>query len=132
MSAGTLPGIEKPFTEEQATAFFAWVFGGKHHIPGKLKKYGLGWAVCCARDLATWDQDYLTRLVFAAHDACIRLAIEGASPQYVRICIWKRKGREGSVYARHPALMSAVIKWRIHNPLPDGELDDENPQPRGA
>src|SRR5690606_37053952 len=67
--------------------------------------------------LATWDGDALTRLVFMAHDATLRLAIQPASPQYIRLMFHPRK-REGSLVERHPTIEDALAQWRTRHPDP--------------
>ena len=67
--------------------------------------------------LATWDGDALTRLVFLAHDATLRLAIQPASPQYIRLLFHPRK-REGSLFERHPTIEDALAQWRTRHPAP--------------
>lgn len=99
---------------EEAVEFFSILFGGEHHIPnqGKLKEYGMGWAVDGVRDAATFDFDLLTRIVVLAHDKCVRVEIVARSPKDLRIAIHKRAGREGAMYARHPTLEGAVARMR--------------------
>ena len=65
--------------KEQAIDFFAELFGGEHHIPRSwVKEFGLGWAVIYDGDFATFDAGMLTRLVFLAHDRCIRAEVSRA------------------------------------------------------
>ena len=106
-------------TKEQATAFFAELFCGEHHIPrGGVKEWGIGWCVSTWADLSTFDADKLTRLVFLAHDYCVRAEVTHSGPRMVRICIWQRDTREGSIAERHPTLEQAVAAWRERNPAP--------------
>lgn len=62
--------------------------------------------------LSTYDFNNLTALVFLCHDRCIRLTIEGASPNRLRLLFHKREGRAGSIYERHPTLDEAVRDLR--------------------
>lgn len=103
----------KHLTKEEATAFFAELYGGEHHIPGyKVLDFGYGWMVKHDRgDLATYDYNDLTRLVLMAHDKCIRVSINPISKTAVGIAIWKRQ-REGSMSERHPTLEHAIEKFR--------------------
>ena len=104
---------------EEAIAFFAELFGGAHHIPGagyaagpKVKPWGAGWAVVTSMDLATFDSDALTRLVFLAHDRGYRAEVSPAM-RYLRIAIWRRALREGgAMWERHPTLDAALALWR--------------------
>ncbi len=96
---------------ENAEAFFSEVFGGRHHIPGKLKEWGPGWAVTTHGELATYDFDALTRLVFLAHDRCVRVSIRPASPMHLRIIVHQRQ-REGPFCSRHPTLEQSIERLR--------------------
>lgn len=111
-----------PMSYEEAVTFFSAFFRGEHHIPhgdrhtGRegVKAYGDGWLVHATGDLATWDFDGLTRLVFLAHDYGYRASVEGIGPGRVRIAIWKR-GREGRMSHRHPTLAQAVEAWNTRH-----------------
>ena len=54
--------------------------------------------------LATFDFDHLTKLVLAAHKNCVRVEIEPANMQGVRVTFWPRDKAEGSMFERHPTL----------------------------
>lgn len=81
--------------------------------------HGHGGRVVVSGDLATFDQDHLTRLVFAAHDRCARVSVEQAGPRALAICVWPRK-REGRTPERHPTLEQAVADWRAGHEVPRG------------
>lgn len=100
-------------TQQQAIEFFSEFYGGEHHIPGwKPKPCGFGWSVNHDRgELATFDFNQLTRLVFMAHDKCIRVEVYPEKKGVMRIAIWQRQ-REGSIDARHPTLEQALNKFR--------------------
>lgn len=102
--------METPFKE--AEDFFSELYLGKHHIPGKIKAYGPGWHVNHLGSLATFDFNELTRLVFLAHDQCMRVEIINSGPGMVKIAIWKREGRTGSMWQRHPTIDEALKQWR--------------------
>jgi hypothetical protein len=112
-------------TKEQAVSFFAELFGGEHHIPNGLKPYGSGWKVSCYGDLSTFDFDRLTRLVFLAHDRCVRAVVEQSGPRMVGIVIWQRAKREGSICERHPTIEQALEMWRKFHPKEDEFKDEE-------
>lgn len=97
-------------TEQEATAFFSAFYRGEHHFPGKLKPYGLGWAMSHFGCLSTFDSDDLTRLVLLAHDRCIRVQVEQGGPNRLRIAVWKR-GREGQFCERHPTIEQAIAAF---------------------
>lgn len=106
-------------TKEQAEDFFGELFYGKHHIPGEVKPFGVGWKVnAYGGSLSTYDFNNLTRLVFLAHDKCVRAEIVQGGPGRVGIAIWQRAGREGDIYARHPTIESALDEWRSKHPVP--------------
>lgn len=67
--------------------------------------------------LATYDSDELTRLVFLAHDACVRVSIEARGPHHLCFRFSLRKLREGgSVWDRHPTIEGALARWREEHP----------------
>ena len=112
------------FDHAQALQFFSDLFGGAHHIPGagyaagpKVKPWGDGFCVVTCSDLATFDADVLTRLVFLAHDRGYRAEVSPAM-RHVRIAIHRRLLRDGgSMWERHPTLEAAVADWRQrHDP----------------
>lgn len=106
------------FTQEEATSFFSEYYRGEHHIPGcKVKKFGFnGWCVSDDRGgLDTYDFNQLTRLVFMAHEKCIRVEIAPLSSSRLRIAIWKRK-RDGSMSQRHPDLQTAIEQFKNSQP----------------
>ena len=104
-------------TREEAIAFFAEFYCGEHHIPRKgLKPCGNGWSVNHRGSLATFDFNTLTRLVFLAHDRCVRVEIMHGGPGSLKIGIWQRD-RNGSSTQRHPTITEALETWREKHPL---------------
>lgn len=73
---------------------------------------GQGTAFTLPARLATIDGDALTRLVIGAHDMGIRVEIEPCNMQRLRICMWTRKTRTGSLGRRHPTMEEAVATFR--------------------
>lgn len=66
--------------------------------------------------LATFDGDALTRLVFVAHDHCVRVEICGTGRRD-SICVLfhprQRASNDGGpLWSRHPSLEEAVAAWR--------------------
>lgn len=102
-------------TEEEALEFFSILYCGKHHIPGKLHPFGFGWCVNDYGDFSTWDLNKLTRLVFLAHDRCIRAEVLSSGPRMVKIALHKRK-RIGGTPERHPTIDEALRSWRERHP----------------
>lgn len=106
-------------THEQAVEFFSKLYGGVHRIPGARYKWenvrpyvvkGC-WQVSHAGDIATYDYDQLTRLVFLAHEMCIRAGITPCGPRHIRIYITARE-RVDSYTQGHPTLAEAMDKLR--------------------
>lgn len=111
-------------TKEQAVEFFAELFLGEHHIPRSgVKGFGFGWAVIYDGDFATFDAEMLTRLVFLAHDRCVRAEVSHAG-MHLRISIWQRV-REGRKSQRHPTLETALSDWRKYYPAPASSPERE-------
>ena len=104
-------------TKEEATNFFSEIFGGEHHFPSELKEKAGGWSICSGMDLSTYDYNMLTRCVFLAHDKCYRLSIKQGGPGKVKLSIWKRYDRDGSIYYRHPTIEQALATWREKHPI---------------
>lgn len=103
--------------KEEAEAFFSEIFAGLHR-PSALKPFGLGWSITSDRDLATFDGDTLSRLVFLAHDRAVRVEIQPCNMRFVRIAVHARSRRDGSIFKRHPSLSGAVAEWRQRYPEP--------------
>lgn len=125
--------MTEAMSKAEAVAFFSAFYGGEHHIPGYsagVKPFGpFGWRVSHSGDLSTYDCNELTRLVFMAHDRCIRVSVKQSGPRRVGIVIFKRVRVADNSYARHPSLADAVEKWRKAYPLehPDAVLPAPNP-----
>lgn len=97
---------------KDAESFFSDLYDGLHHLPGKIKPFGEGWSVNHSADLSTFDFNTLTRLVFIAHDRCMRASIMQSGPGMVKIVVWKREGRTGSMCSKHPTIEEALDVWR--------------------
>jgi hypothetical protein len=99
-------------TKEEATSFFSELYRGEHHLPSKVKEWGEGFCVEDFAGMATFDFYNLTDFVIMCHDKCIRGEIRPSSPRSMKVCIWKRQGREGSMSLRHPTLEQSIEKLR--------------------
>ncbi len=89
------------------------VFHGEHHTPDRIYAFGRG--IKCnvfGSQMATFDFDYLTRLVVLAHDRCVRVEIAPSGPGRVGLALFKRAGRDGSIYDRHPTMEQALERIR--------------------
>ncbi len=95
--------------------------GGWHHYPGSKAMFKkIDWSgdryvrVPLRRSYATYDGDGLSRLVFLAHDAAIRVDIE---PHMRCIALMLHpRSRDGGFSAKHPTLEQAVAMHRKHHP----------------
>lgn len=113
-------------THRVAADFFSAVFRGRHHIPGpsctgseNVRKRGNGWCVILNRgqDLSSYDDDYLSRLLFLAHDRAVRVTISSAG-MHTRISIHQRLPLDDvpengwRMADGHPTLEQAEKNWR--------------------
>ena len=108
-------------------------------LPGASLHVGDRWMSLLQRaPLSTFDNDTLTRMVFAGHDACVRVEIGPYAPyvdedrtemllseggdgdypltveglQVVEIRVHARDRRDGTLCDRHPSLDTAVSAWQ--------------------
>lgn len=90
---------------------------GFHHFTARVKPFGNGVEYNgLAYGLATYDVDQLTRLVFLAHDRCIRVELGPSAPGRIKIILHRRHHREGGdIWFRHPTLEAAVSAWRARH-----------------
>lgn len=70
------------------------------------------------KSLATFDFDYLTRLVFLAHHLALRVEVEPCSRFSLRVMFHARK-RTGDIFQRHPRLTEAVERFEKHISSPE-------------
>lgn len=66
-------------------------------------------------EMASFDFDELTKLVFLCHTARIRVAIDGCGPHMIRLTFSERKA-EGDIAVRHPNLAEAVAVFEKYLP----------------
>lgn len=89
------------------------LFGGWHHIDGPIKQFGDGVQHNASPNwFSTFDFNLLTRLVFMAHDRCIRASVDPSGPGLIKVTLFKRHTREGSMSQRHPTLDEAIQIYR--------------------
>ncbi|MDR5742481.1 hypothetical protein QCE73_04840 [Caballeronia sp. LZ029] len=77
----------------------------------RWKGWGHGIAIPWKNDLATWDFNGLTNLVFLSHEARIRVEIRPNGFHGLLLCFWPRVAK-GSMCERHPNLAEAVAAFR--------------------
>ena len=104
------------------------VFGGEHHV-GKIKWSGDTRKRCefttFASNISTFDFNELTRLVVAAHDHCVRVAVENGGPRRLKVTISERKlDASDALTGGHPALEEHVAAIRKGGPRAMQELYD--------
>ena len=93
--------------------FLSQLFCGFHHICATPKKHGRGIEINTREyRLATFDFDYLTKLVIMAHNWCLRVAIDGSGPGMIKIILHKRHLVEGDIGKRHPTIEQAIEKYK--------------------
>jgi len=116
------PVAFSPLGRRVAHLLDAWV--GIHHISrGILRRVDWSdpWLIRTAcpsyANLATYDGDHLTRLVFLAHDLCVRVELRPHGPSYVGLVFTPRE-RDGDReqhmrdLRNHPTLDEAVAAWQ--------------------
>jgi hypothetical protein len=126
----------KPWmTDDQWECARMWasIVGGFHHVVGEIKDAGRGIRVTAyASGFSTFDFDRLTALVFAAHDACIRVELAQSAPAKVAFYLHKRHAREGAMHLRHPTIETALTEWRKRNPASEESTTPDATPPDGA
>ena len=73
---------------------------------------------------STTDFDNLTRLVFLAHHCAIRVSLEAAARQHIKL-IFHRRERSGDYSRRHPFLEEAVKRFKDNVSLPEYDKEIE-------
>lgn len=90
---------------------------GAHNLPVNWQraKFGKKWAYTefmFRGEMATADFNALARLVILAHEECVRISIEPHTFQHLKIRMFTRYSREGSMFERHPTIDQAVAEIR--------------------
>ena len=116
-----LPEQLSPFQAKVAD-IVGMVFGGAYNAPinwetvdwdyGRGVSFVLRWS---GMELATFDADKLTKLVFLCHEARIRCSVSPGGFRSLRLSFWQRT-EEGSIGRRHPNLDEAVTAFRQYLP----------------
>jgi hypothetical protein len=102
---------------EKAANLLGWVYRGIYHMPTNILR--AKWddprfveVILFARPISTFDDDSLTRLVVGAHDLCLRVEIQGASPHCLRLWFSERSREGRDIYHYHPTIEEAVQRVR--------------------
>lgn len=96
---------------------------GIHNMPSRHQRNKTDWShdhyirFSVDQNLATFDGNLLTRLVFLCHDYALRLEIDGACKGYVTLMFHERRHGPGRFFERHPTLEQAVKEHRKDSPL---------------
>ena len=96
------------------------LYCGLHHIQKSSIKKVHTWnkshyfAIVIKTDgkYSTYDNDYLTKLVFSAHDHAVRIEINPRSSWGYMEIMFHGKKREGKKWERHPTIEQALDEWR--------------------
>jgi hypothetical protein len=98
--------------------FLGYLYAGIYHISSQVLHKRVDWSnkhwievTVSHHAMATFDYSYLTKAVLLAHHFCLRLAIEGAAPKYIRL-VFHPRTREGDIGHSHPTLDEAVTKFK--------------------
>jgi len=87
---------------------------GLHHMPDTVRMctaHGIELVFHRGKTFSTFDFNDLTRLVFVAHDQCVRAEI-GARGMHTAVMLHARDTRKGPMHARHPMIEQALAEWR--------------------
>ncbi len=96
---------------EKVEAVLDEVYCGLHHLPNKLKDCGHWFELNHYGDLATFDFNQLTILVFAAHKYCVRVSVNQSGRGMIKLLFHNRE-REGGISQRHPTLDGAIEQYK--------------------
>lgn len=96
------------------------LFVGLYHLDGAEK---VDWANdhhievrVVYKEFATFDTNLLTKLVFLAHDRCLRVSVNPRSPHALTLLFHQRR-RAGGVFERHPTIEQALAMHREYYPI---------------
>lgn len=101
---------------------------GLYHISEAVHSSGTDWTdpryvrVCLRPayiNLCTVDRNFLTRLVFLAHDYGMRVEIDPHTFHHFTLAFWQREARTGSYSERCPTLEQAVEEYRASYAAPE-------------
>lgn len=109
-------GLEVSPLGKQVAEILNYVFVGLYHMSisdivsgawhrNDVITLNIGWV-----GWSTYDYDLLTKLVFCAHRACIRIDMKPVGMNYMRISFSKRE-RNGDLMTGHPRLDDAVANF---------------------
>lgn len=104
---------------EQVADLLGDLFVGLYHLD---KAESVDWANdhhievrVAYKDWATFDSNLLTKLVFLAHDRCLRASISPRSAHAITLLFHQRQ-RDGGIWDRHPTIEQALTMYREFYP----------------
>ena len=105
---------------EQVADLLGDLVCGIYHIDG-VEKFDWANPHCIEvpwkhNDLATYDSNQLTRLVFFAHDRCLRVSVTPRSHQSLNLRFWRRERDAVSNFQRHPTVEQSLAEHRKYWP----------------
>lgn len=92
------------------SALYDTDWSNTHHIEVSLEN---GYVTLC-----TVDSNFLTRLVFLAHDYGMRVEIRPRTFRHLTLMFWQREVRDGSISERCPTAEDALAAHRAAYPMP--------------
>lgn len=119
----------------KAGRVLSFVYGGVHNIP-KSQRRALQSAngtdyepmlveIMVRDDLASFDFDRLTRLVFAAHEASVRVEVSPANNKAIRVRFHNRNEHDTKLSRFHPRISPVIDTLHARFPRPTWELPEE-------
>jgi hypothetical protein len=102
--------------QQECYALLCDLMCGEHHVHD-IYQFGEGIQMpLLSHVLSTFDFSHLTKLVFLAHDRCIRAAVTPFGANKLAIVLHKRHAREGKMHERHPTIDEALNCYRENFP----------------
>lgn len=105
---------------EQVANLLGDLFVGIYHLNGAA---AMDWANThhieirvAHKEWASVDSNLLTKLVFLAHDRCLRVSISPRGHHSLTLLFHSRQ-RDGGIWERHPTLEQAVAEHRRWYPV---------------
>ncbi len=68
-------------------------------------------------EVATWDFNVLTKLVFLSHDLCVRMSVTACTPKLYKLRFWLRDRDADDISRGHPTIEEALKTHREAFPL---------------
>lgn len=105
---------------EQVADLLGDLFSGLYHLDGAEK---VDWANghhievrIAHKEWGSFDSNLLTKLVFLAHDRCLRVSMNPRS-HYALTLLFHQRQRDGGVWERHPTIEQALTMHREYYPI---------------